>query len=161
MASRLETTTLDRVLLGLMAASVTCVAMVWLRGVEFGQPGFRWMPLNLALAWVPLCASFAAWRARSHLMRWSALAAAILFLPNAPYVITDLIHLRVLPGIPVWFDATLLWSMAFTSALVGALAMRFLEDTVTRGLGGWSRWPFVGALSILCAYGIHLGRFGR
>lgn len=152
---------LDVALLSLVAASLLSASLAWLRAPLFGHAGLRWLPLNLVLAWVPLFLAFAAWRVQRTSLRIVAAGAALLFLPNAPYVITDVIHLRVLPDLPIWFDATLLWTTAFTSALVGALAMRLLEQCVVDQFGPASRWPFRIVVPILCAYGIHLGRFGR
>ncbi|MGK7901267.1 MAG: DUF1361 domain-containing protein, partial [Hormoscilla sp.] len=54
-----------------------------------------WMGWNLFLAFIPLCLSF--WLFRStrsrSLLWWAVCLVFVAFLPNAPYVLTDTIHL--------------------------------------------------------------------
>ncbi len=54
-----------------------------------------WMGWNLFLALVPLALALRLFRerARHGLLWWLGLALFVLFLPNAPYVLTDVIHL--------------------------------------------------------------------
>ncbi|MEM9120151.1 MAG: DUF1361 domain-containing protein [Cyanobacteria bacterium P01_F01_bin.56] len=99
---------------------------------------------------------------------WLGLATFIAFLPNAPYVLTDVIHLiratsygdiRVwvvaLIFIPLHLFAMLLGFEAYVVALINI--NYFLKQ---RGLGSliWSTELFLHAL---CAFGIYLGRFIR
>jgi len=59
---------------------------------------FRWMGWNLFLAIIPLALSYILFAERSpkrlskNPFWWMGLGLFILFLPNAPYIITDIIH---------------------------------------------------------------------
>lgn len=54
-----------------------------------------WMVWNTLLAVVPLALAFALFRSgvRRTVVWWAGVVAFVLFLPNAPYVLTDVVHL--------------------------------------------------------------------
>lgn len=54
-----------------------------------------WMGWNLVLALVPLALALVLFRGRRErtALWWAGVVAFVLFLPNAPYVMTDVIHL--------------------------------------------------------------------
>ena len=51
----------------------------------------------------------------------------MVFFPNAPYIFTDLFHLRVQSDMPIWFDLALILSFAWTGILFGFLSLWDLE----------------------------------
>ena len=85
----------------------------------------------------------------------------LLFLPNAPYLLTDLVHLGPVREAPFWFDVLLLASFAINGLLLGFAALAMVQQVVVRRFG--SRWGWALALGALglCGYGIYLGRFLR
>lgn len=130
-----------------------------------------WLNWNLLLAWMPLFFALAIrrvldlpagtlrfGRARSL----TALSAGwLLFFPNAPYLVTDFVHLKPRYPVPVWFDILLMMSFAWTGLMLGFLSLRVLQEEVVRRMG-WStgRWFVFGALA-LCSFGVYVGRIGR
>jgi uncharacterized membrane protein len=85
----------------------------------------------------------------------------LLFLPNAPYLITDLFHLRVLASGPIWLDVLMLASCSATGLALGyvsSMQIQGLFDAAARPIIGWTV-----ALSgmFLSGLGIYLGRFLR
>src|SRR5439155_10206791 len=73
----------------------TRAAVTAIRGVAWLLRGHAgWMGVNLALAAVPLVLAAALFRGRRRrgLLWWSGVAAFAAFLPNAPYVMTDVLH---------------------------------------------------------------------
>ena len=74
---------------------------------------------------------------------------------------TDFVHLRPRPPIPLWYDLTLLFGAASTGLLLGLLSLYEVYRTVRRRASGRLAW-----LVALCAiglggFGIWLGRFQR
>jgi uncharacterized membrane protein len=129
----------------------------------------EWMAWNLMLALVPLvlaCVLFLDTGRRS-IAWWLVLGVFVAFLPNAPYVLTDVIHLVddarttssdvvvSLALIPQYGAFFLVGFEAYVLSLV--LVGRYLRRT---GRGRWVT-PVELGLHALCAVGIHLGRFDR
>jgi len=155
----------SRVLLppaALLAASAWCVFLLAVRKHEFGAAGYRYLVWNLTLAWIPMLLAILlvlAYRQRRSLFELLAVGAVwLLFLPNAPYVLTDFIHLGTEHR---QFDAVLLASFAFTSLALGFASLLLVQLVVTRAAGAAIGW-FVALSSILAAsVGIYLGRVLR
>jgi uncharacterized membrane protein len=85
----------------------------------------------------------------------------LVFLPNAPYLVTDLVHLREGTPVPIWVDAAMLSAFAGAGLLLGAASL--LQVTrLAREL--WGPIP-AAALAIvvtgLVGVGIYIGRFLR
>jgi uncharacterized membrane protein len=81
------------------------------------------MAWNLFLAAVPAVAAWlfarAMGRDSSTIEKVGWFLVWLIFLPNAPYIITDFVHLTPRPGIPFWYDTALLVSCAGTGLLLG------------------------------------------
>lgn len=152
------------VVLALVAASALCVATLELRIHRTGDPYYRFLVWNLFLAWLPLAfaiAAFARARRRVDLLVVVLLLLWLLFFPNAPYVLTDFIHLSERSSAPLWYDALMLSAFAWTSLLLG-FASLYLVQMIVRQVAGlaWS-WLVVVAALALGSFGVYLGRFMR
>ena len=120
---------------------------------------------NLALAVVPVVASsLMAWldnRRGATALEAIFFLAWLVFLPNAPYLVTDLVHLTHYPPVPMWYDVALFGSFAATGALLGYASVAEVESLFRARLGAaWASVVSVAAL-LLCGFGIYLGRFLR
>lgn len=129
----------------------------------------RWMTWNLFLALIPLVLSF--WLFRTAKQRlvlwWMGLFLFVAFLPNAPYVLTDLIHLV--------FDIQSTDSLLFNTLVIipkyvlfigigfeaYVLSLINLGDYLKRQ--GLAHWVLQGELLLhgLSAIGVYLGRIER
>ena len=128
-----------------------------------------WMTWNLILATVPLALAVPLFRHRGPRGAgwWLGLGLLVLFLPNAPYVVTDLVHLRgdvvaarsdlaVVGGVlPAYAAFVAAGFVIYT--LVLREAGRWLE---AEGLGRWRPGMEV-AVHLVCAVGVVLGRVAR
>ncbi|HEY1513251.1 MAG TPA: DUF1361 domain-containing protein, partial [Gaiellaceae bacterium] len=104
----------------LLGASAWCVVLVVARRHAYGPGGFRYLIWNLALAWLPLVFAlllYVAFRRRHTVAELLALGAAwLVFLPNAPYMLTDFVHLGDRHRL---VDSLILASFAFTALALG------------------------------------------
>ena len=88
-------------------------------------------------------------------------AVWLLFLPNAPYILTDLVHLGVRPPVPLWYDLAVLLSAAGVGLLAGYVSLADVHDVVARRWGGAVGWALAVVALFLGAFGIYLGRVLR
>ncbi|MEL7050356.1 MAG: DUF1361 domain-containing protein [Cyanobacteria bacterium J06588_5] len=126
---------------------------------------------NEFLALIPFVLSLWLFRRKGTSIRrlgwWIGLAVFVAFLPNAPYVLTDIIHIVkfIREGTPMWTVVLVLVPQYLIFMLIGVEA--YVAALVNMGhyltKQGWSRWvlPAELLLHTLCAIGIYIGRFPR
>ena len=157
----------------LVLGSALSVAFLATRYGFTGSTRYRFLLWNLFLAWLPyVCAvALAHLRAKHELSTretppvaagaFLALAWLLTF-PNAPYILTDVVHL--MNGGPVfrsWFDAGLVLSFALTGCFLAVVSLRIVHDIVRERRGAFVGWLFVVAAATLSGFGVYLGRFLR
>ena len=123
---------------------------------------YAFLVWNLWLAWIPYLLSDWLKKVQLPAVIFFAIGLAwLFFLPNAPYLITDLIHLRSRPPVPMWYDAVLFMLFATTGLLLGLLSVARIEGLLSRRWGPQpALWTIV-AIFFLCGIGIYLGRILR
>lgn len=149
----------------LVAGSLLAAGLQNVRAERTGAPVFAFLFWNLFLAWVPYLLALAlVGLDRVGAPGWVLAAPGIvwlLFLPNAPYILTDFIHLGAIPGASLWFDALLIGAFAATGLLLGLASLYLVHHVVAARLGPTAGWVLaLGALA-LSSIGIYLGRFPR
>ncbi len=126
---------------------------------------FLFLAWNLLLAWVPYLISIIlvqlAPKNHSRLHFKVLFALWLVFFPNAPYLVTDLIHLHPRPNVPVWFDLFLLFSYAFSGLLLCFLSLRNIQLILEPRLKRLYANGIIFLLIGLAAVGVWLGRFLR
>jgi len=85
----------------------------------------------------------------------------LLFFPNAPYMLTDFIHLQSSPTAPLWYDALMLSAFAWTGLLLGFASLYLMQMVWRRAAGSVLSWLGVVAALGLASFGVYLGRFVR
>lgn len=98
---------------------------------------------------------------------WIGLVVFVAFLPNAPYVLTDIIHLvrMIKEGASIWTITFILVPQYLIFMLLGTEA--YVLSLINLGhylrKQGQARWVLIAELGLhaLCAIGIYLGRFPR
>lgn len=148
-----------------LAASVACVAVIWAwraTGAGFAAAS---MLTNMYLAWIPVALGWGILRiARSRASAaWLAVLGALwlLFLPNAPYLVTDLIHIRdftspVTGAIPVGLAIFAVSGVLLFYASVAAVR----EAAACRGYATLASW-IIPVSVWTSAIGMYLGRYLR
>ncbi|MEY2448671.1 MAG: hypothetical protein QOH79_2147 [Acidimicrobiaceae bacterium] len=126
------------------------------------------MAANLLLAALPFVLALALFAPHRQKTAgwWVGVVAFVAFLPNAPYVLTDVIHLATqsraattdaqVLALVLQYAVLMATGLAFYGGCLAVLRRRLLVD----GLAHW-RWPAEIGLHAVCSIGIFLGRFLR
>lgn len=151
-----------RIVLALLLASGLSVAMLAVRILYSDHLTYIFLVWNLVLAWLPFALALLAYQVRQRTWLMLPLSGLwLLFLPNAPYLITDIMHLRNSSTVPGWYDAIMLFSFALTGLLLGFLSLYLMQSLVVRRFGWRLGWLFVAVMSGLSSLGVYMGRFLR
>lgn len=139
--------------------------MILARPLLSGEMYHRYLVWNLFLAWIPFVLALMfydrAKRVRLDVRQVLLFGAWLVFLPNAPYIVTDLSHFRERAVDPVWFDAVTYLSFVVTGMLLGLVALYLVHCAVRARFGTAVGWGVVVATTALSGLGIYLGRFLR
>ena len=140
-----------------------CLVSIFRRCLYTETTRFLFLPWNLMLAGVPMAFAWLAVRARrkGSLLVWVYGAVWLLFLPNAPYLVTDLIHLGYSADTPILFDATILFSCALCGLAMGFISLRWMQDLAAKRWGAAVGQGFSLLALSLAGFGIYLGRYLR
>jgi uncharacterized membrane protein len=167
---------IDPVFYIIAMTSILCALLISFRDSQVGFTNYRFMIWNLFLAWLPLGCSMAAlvW---ARLARGASLAiglivcgvAWLLLFPNAPYLMTDFIHLIFansyinydVDGLLLWFDLVLYFLFIWCGLLLGYASMNQIHAIVRHYWNAVGGWVFVLASSMLGGFGVYLGRIVR
>ena len=147
----------------LLFFSLFSMGLTLVRVVFTDSSSFLFLWWNLFLAFIPWSiGTFIRVREIRH--RWILLlllACWVAFFPNAPYILTDLIHLSDGQNAPQWFDLVLLLSFAFVGTLYGFVSLHLLETRFLNKLSRTLSAAVSAGLIYLSCFGIYLGRFLR
>lgn len=146
----------------LLLASILATSLVVVRWLYSGRLAFVFLVWNLFLAWLPLLMALAAATLRRFpAVSWAIGAGWLLFLPNAPYLLTDLIHLGRWGDAPFWYDLLLLLVFALTGLLLGFVSLKIMHELVHAFWGHFAGWLFAISTLSLSSLGVYIGRFLR
>ena len=150
----------------LVANSILAVAILLARVGRTGRMTYVFLVWNLFLAWVPyVCSSLTLWLRGRHPARVvPAIVLSIVwlaFFPNAPYIVTDFVHLRPRALIPVWYDIGMLLAFAINGVLLSMVSLAAMQSIVRRRAGPVLAWIFASTVCLLSGFGIYLGRVLR
>jgi uncharacterized membrane protein len=145
----------------LLVATGLCIAILAVTMLYNRNFGWLFLLWNLFLAWIPLGCALLAERTRGF-MAVACGAVWLLFFPNAPYILTDLVHLGDYNGWMFWWvNLIMILSFAMTGLLLGYLSLYIIQKRIAQRFGGLAGWAFAIAMLGLCGFGIYLGRFER
>lgn len=150
----------------ILLSTFFAMALFALRVIQSYSLAYGNLIWNLFLAWLPLIFSIWAYSLYSARPKrsWVLILPGFLwliFFPNAPYIITDFLHLKERPGIPIWFDILMLAAFAWTGVFLAISSLRTMHLLVEKRLGWFLSWVFAGCALTLAGIGIYLGRFSR
>ena len=146
----------------LVGTSAAAISLLALRVVRTGELRWTFLVVNLALAWTPVVFALAvAGLARARAPRWVLLlpmAAWLAFLPNAPYLWTDLIHLAGHERRLFVTDFIVVTSFAVAGLTAGYASLCLVHFTFERAFGRTAGWLLALGVLPLVSLGIYIGR---
>lgn len=148
-------------LLSMVALTYHMVRIQFKEAVDFS------MDWNLFLSWIPLIVAFIVDLTVKRFHNWYVWVGLwsvvwVLFFPNAPYMITDLVHLSVDMGSDLtWHDMIMLFFYAEVSLFNGLVSVYWMHRS-------WQKTysKLIGNILLLVSFplagfGIYLGRIRR
>ncbi|MDJ1492498.1 DUF1361 domain-containing protein [Cytophagaceae bacterium DM2B3-1] len=149
----------------LLLSGICCLMLGW-RLISSNSLQYSFMAWNLFLAWVPLLImlfiqNYEPVYVNKYVVIAVGLAFWLLFLPNAPYIITDLMHLRYRKSYTLWYDCLMVFSFASVGMYTGLYSMLLAHKLVNRLFGPSFGWALILGSLGLSGFGIYLGRFSR
>lgn len=85
----------------------------------------------------------------------------LLFIPNSPYILTDLFHLRPRPHLPLWFDLVLVLSFALIGMIVFLKSLKDMLSILKAYVSPMLFTLVTPVIFWLISFGLYLGRYLR
>jgi uncharacterized membrane protein len=149
----------------LFALSLFCCILLLIRAKITNSIFFFFLIWNLFLAYTPLAVTSLITNNISLIDKrrylYPAILCWLLLLPNAPYLITDFLHLKKEAGVPVWFDVLLLISFTLCGLLFGLASMKNMYNILTIKFTKLTASVSMSLTCVLCGFGMYVGRFLR
>lgn len=148
----------------IMLLSLFCILMVVVRILKTDQFSFIFLLWNLFLAYVPYAISKYILRNIKTIPGTKLFIVGsiwLLFLPNAPYMATDLFHLHKREGLPIWYDLVLILLFSITGLYLFFISIQHVVTILNYKLPKINKLLFLTFVFIATSYGVYIGRFLR
>lgn len=138
------------------------IALLIIRVLYSGDFTYLFYPWNLFLALIPLfCSGLLEKEKTFNYKSISVLLLWLLFLPNAPYLITDIFHFEERPPVPQWFDLMLVVSGAWNGILYFMISLFKIENFLNKTCQPKLVNKLMPLVLLLSGYGVYIGRYLR
>lgn len=136
--------------------------------IKTGEFNFFYLIWNLFLAWLPLFFAYLLYH-RLHFPDkplqnwkfWSMTFLWLIFFPNAPYLITDLVHINERHNPATWGDVYLLFCFALSGLATGINSLFIMHLNFRKKFNVKTTNVLIGLSILLSGFGIFLGRVQR
>jgi len=154
----------------LLLLSFLFTALLFGRAYSVKSIRYLFLVWNLFLAWVPYCLALFIEKGtvKKAPIYWLMFSVWLLFFPNAPYMLTDLIHMPDIEFGPhahvrllQWVDVILITGFVCIGYWLGLESMKKVHKTLRAKFSNKLSWVFIGVISFLSGYAIFIGRYAR
>jgi uncharacterized membrane protein len=167
----------------LLLSSISCIILLFTRIIITGSYRYFFLIWNLFLAWIPFLISLMMYRiyVKVHISKFfyflifSFSFLWLIFYPNAPYILTDLIYIVnfpafipfpidpdfITPGTILWYDIILSSSFSFIGHFIGLVSLIIIHRIYKNLFNKFIGWIFSFTCIYLTGFGIFMGRFIR
>jgi uncharacterized membrane protein len=146
----------------LAASSAVCLALLAANVCYGGNGDYAFLAWNLLLAAIPFWLALTIQRVDRLGAQWAIVplsALCLLFLPNAPYMVTDFVHVGTDRAVPFWSDIVLFTAFAAMGLVLGWLSLRILLAVARERIGAMPARIAATTAVVASSFGIFLGRF--
>lgn len=149
----------------LLVLASFAIGLLCIRAILTHSLFYGFLPWNLILAYIPLAITGYMIN-RPHLIEkkgyfYSLFFAWLMFLPNAPYILTDFLHFRRETTVPFWMDILMLISFSLSGVLFGIKSIKQMFYMLATRFSYIMVWIIVFNVCLLAGFGIYVGRFLR
>jgi uncharacterized membrane protein len=149
-----------------MAVTLAVLVLLEVRGHYIPYSARGYLVWNLFLAWIPYVCARVIWiagRGSAPLpLLLPLLAVWLVFLPNAPYLVTDVVHVQWhARGIALLVEAALFGTVGLAGLLLGVAAVQPIHRIVASRYGERAARTFPPVIAVAVALGVYLGRVQR
>ena len=129
-----------------------------------GKSFYTFLIWNLFLGIIPL---IPAYQFRKVALNGFSLTAVFMFFawlflfPNAPYILTDFVHLHSREQVPIWYDAAVLFFFTLSGMFAGIVSLHWIHEGLKKLFNTWLSGAIVLSTIVACGYGVFLGRVLR
>lgn len=162
--------TISRPTSSLVLLTLLSIVLLMVRDIKTQELRGIYLLWNLFLAWVPLFFVLVARRYQSlqrisgklhYVVIYTCLGAWLLFFPNSPYIITDLIHLTESQRHLLWFDSVSFFVVALAGLATGLYSLYVAHQIIKKLTNKFLAWSILTTSVVLSGFGLYLGRFVR
>jgi uncharacterized membrane protein len=142
--------------------SLVCnLLLILISMIHFMSLHYVFLIWNLFLAFIPYYLSRKLLAVKRQLFYIPLVGFMLLFLPNAPYIITDLSHLVHSTPATFWFDLILISFSAINGLFLFVYALQHLKQFLKKYFREKTVQIIVISVILICSYGVYIGRFLR
>jgi uncharacterized membrane protein len=146
--------------------TILAVMLSILRIVIWGKFSFAYIIWNILLAFIPfvissLLLSLSKMEKFNKIIFITGIFFWVIFIPNAPYIVTDFIHLGEIRAVPLIFDVFLLFSSATVGLILGFHSLFHIEQIIKAKYSPRITSIIMSLILLLISFGMYLGRFLR
>ena len=147
----------------LVQFTLLSMGLIFYRVFKSNSLMYLFLVWNLFLAWIPYLISqhcfydknFKGWERKIILFIW------LIFLPNSPYIFTDLFHLQPRQGIPQWYDLMVILFPAITAYMLFLLSVNDFFTRIHINYTLLKAKIVKYGIFLAVGYGLYLGRYLR
>ena len=128
----------------------------------WGTTDLLYLIWNLFLAWIPYIISSYFIKKDIGAVRFSLFFILwILVFPNAPYLVTDVLHIVSRAPSLLWYDSLLFFFFGWIGLLLGTLSLFHIHQYFRSHLSYLISEIIIFVICLISSFGIYLGRFER
>ncbi len=153
---------ISKITQSLLLMSLVVVVFNIARLDMWGTTNLLYLIWNLFLAWIPYIISSCFIKKETSVNYFIPIFVVwILFFPNAPYLVTDVLHIASSLSISLWYDSLLFFFFGWIGLLLSILSLSHVYNYLKVHLSYLTSEIIIFVICLISSFGIYLGRFER